>query len=198
MLKVLFILFPILCSSQIENVIAIGNHGKIKSDSILSKLDSLPNNLQHYAAIFVFSGANSNLSNSDIEQLTSYLNDGGSIYLGAENWPLQAELNQVTNYLFQKECYGNQNEEHAQAELKGTQLSLAEVDNIPAGKSTVAFPLHPNLKVEAWLNDQPLILSGTYGRGRVIIDGGYSRFYGDQINSESLEIWNRIMNFLLH
>ena len=51
------------------------------------------------------------------------------------------------------------------------------MQSVPAGTTTVAFPLDYRLKVEAWINDEPLILSGESYKGKIIIDGGYSRFY---------------------
>jgi len=53
------------------------------------------------------------------------------------------------------------------------------------------------LKVEAWLNDQPLILSGNYKKGRIIIDGGYSRFYCENMSKTSSELWLRFKSFLV-
>jgi hypothetical protein len=120
------------------------------------------------------------------------------LYVGAENWPLQAEANQITSYFYQKECFGNHIDSIATSETYGTNLVLEDMPSIPAGVSTVSFPLHPGLKVEAWVNDEPLILSGMIGNGRIVIDGGYSRFYEKLMTPESELVWTRILEFLIN
>ena len=68
------------------------------------------------------------------------------------------------------------------------------METIPAGRSTVAFPMDYRLRVEAWVADQPLILSGELDAGKVIIDGGYSRFYCDQRSEVTDVLWNAILS----
>ena len=115
--------------------------------------------------------------------------------MGAENWPLQAESNQITEKLYLKSSYGSYDQEIAD-NPPGGNLKLNELDTIPAGRSTVAFPLDYRLKVEAWVDDQPLIQSGQIGEGRIIVDGGYSRFYCDQRNNDTDSILVRFINYL--
>jgi len=155
----------------------------------------LPDSLSNFNAIFLFSNANSLLSNQDVERIVTYLNNGGGLYAGADNWPLQAESNQMTNRLFRKESFGNFEESKAEASKNGGVLDLKALGEIPAGRSTVAFPMDYRLKVEAWVADQPLILSGNIKKGNIIIDGGYSRFYCDGWNKNSSAILKEFFQF---
>jgi len=45
----------------------------------------LPDSLSNFNAIFLFSNANSLLSNQDVERIVTYLNNGGGLYAGADN-----------------------------------------------------------------------------------------------------------------
>lgn len=158
--------------------------------------DSLPDSLNNFSAIFLFSNASSLLSNEDVERIVRYLNRGGGLYVGSDNWPLQSESNQITNRLYKKESFGNFEESIAQASLKGNNLNLKALKRIPAGNSTAAFPMDYRLKVEAWIADQPLILSGQVKKGHIIIDGGYSRFYCNVWKENSTAILNEFLQFL--
>ena len=53
------------------------------------------------------------------------------------------------------------------------------------------------LKVEVWLDDQPLIQSGEIGLGKIVIDGGYSRFYCANHDAEIDGIFLAILKWLL-
>ena len=158
--------------------------------------DTLPTTLSQFNAIFLFSNARSLLSTEDINRIITYLNNGGGLYTGADNWPLQAESNQVTEKLFNKESFGNYHEDIAEASADGGNLKLKELNQIPAGKTTAAFPMDYRLKVEAWISDQPLILSGNIQKGRIIIDGGYSRFYCERWDTNSAAILEKFLQFL--
>ena len=157
--------------------------------------DSLPEALSDFNAIFLFSNASSLLSNEDVERIVTYLNNGGGLYTGADNWPLQAESNQMTSRLFKKESFGNFEESNAEASKDGGNLNLKALEQIPAGRSTVAFPMDYRLRVEAWIADQPLILSGHIKQGKIIIDGGYSRFYCDGWNGNSSALLKEFLTF---
>jgi hypothetical protein len=181
-----------------QNVLVIGNVDSFcfTTDSSFIVSDSLPNVLDSFATIMLFSGSRSRLNDTQIEQLLNYTNDGGGLYVGAENEPLQAESNQITKKLYNKVSYGNYSSDTAELASDGN-LSLEELENVPAGLSTVAFPLDYRLKVEAWIDDEPLILSGHLGVGRIVIDGGYSRFYCVNANENSEYMLNRIVEFLM-
>ncbi len=145
--------------------------------------------------LFVFSSAGKGYSLEEIDSLENFVLNGGGLYIGAENWPLQTEANQLTDRMFQKKVFGYYSKEVAETSKEGN-FNLEELNQFPSGKTSVAFPLDHRLLVEAWIEDQPLILSGYYGKGRVVLDGGYSRFYCNQINSESKRMMGEIYNFL--
>lgn len=176
----------------------MGNHLHVCLDSIPNYQirDSLPQSLNNYGAILLFSNSTSKLSQHHIEQIVDFVEDGGGLYAGAENWPLQAESNQVTHRLYKKESFGDYESMEAEVSATDSNLELEE-RVIPAGKSTVAFPMDYRLKVEVWIEDQPLILSGKLEKGKIIIDGGYSRFYCDQRNLTTDRLLLKIIDFLL-
>lgn len=152
-----------------------------------------PDSLLQFDAIFLFSSANSILDDTDVEKLLIFLEDGNGLYIGAENWPLQSESNQLTKVLFSKEVWGNFTSETAKI---ATESEIIQKDTMSAGTTTVAFPLDYRLKVEAWVDDEPLISSGNLLGGRIIIDGGYSRFYCDAKNAEGQKVLNQFITFL--
>jgi hypothetical protein len=162
------------------NGLAIGRDIALPAlDSVeLHYRDSLPADaLGQYQFILVFSSGNSNLDTSDIRRLQEYLQQGGGLYIGADNWPFVAESNQLTFQLFGQRWWGNQQQTTAEINaLKSSNEIFKDKKSIPAGSTTVAFPLDYRLKVEAWSGDEPLILSGKIAAGKLILDGGYSRF----------------------
>lgn len=180
-----------------EPVLLYGNHSPIcfKSEFQIAK-DSLPEDLSDYSVIYIFSTANNKLDQNDLERLVDYVEKGGNLYVGAENWPLQSEFNLISNFLFKKECYGNFSATDAQSGESG-RLELDELERIPAGKSTTSIPLDPNLKVEAWIEDHPLIMSGLIGGGKLVLDGGYSRFYCSYLSKDAEAVWIHIQQFFL-
>lgn len=194
----LFILFPILtfAQNQTSQVLIVGNFSSIcMEDSSVSKARSLPDSLDSFKVICFFSNSTSSLTDDEVNRVESFVRSGGGLYLGAENWPLQAESNQLTKKIYLKESFGEYDFPDAQIEKTSGNLGL-EMDTIPAGRSTVAFPMDYRLRVEAWVADQPLILSGKLDEGKVIIDGGYSRFYCDQRSDVTDVLWKAIIAFL--
>ena len=159
-------------------MLLLGNTEKLCYQEYFSVIsDSLPDELNQFKVIYLFSNSTSQFDKLDIKNIIQFLESGGGLYIGSENWPLQAESNQITQELYKKESYGEYDKTSARTSNQKGNLQLNTISEIPAGKSTVAFPLDYRLTVEAWIDDQPLILSGEYGNGRIIIDGGYSRFY---------------------
>ncbi len=180
-----------------DQTLVIGNATNICfPDSSLTRVDSLPRDLDSFEMIFMFSNATSNLSETDVARIESFLIEGGGVYMGSDNWPLQAEANQLTNQFYQKESFGLYDAAMAQTNAAGN-LRLSELDSVPAGKTTAAFPLDYRLTVEAWVEDQPLILTGNYGAGHIVIDTGYSRFYCSQRDKNTDALFVRIRQFLL-
>lgn len=167
----------------------------MEEDSVFSSASSLPDTLDSFHVICFFSNSTSSLTEDELNRVEAFVRSGGGLYLGAENWPLQAESNQLTKKLYLKESFGEYHAEVAEIEQQSGNLGIQR-ETIPAGRSTVAFPMDYRLRVEAWVADQPLILSGKVDQGRVIIDGGYSRFYCDQRSEVTDELWEAIMTFL--
>lgn len=198
-MKVILLLITLyFCISSMgqERVLFTGNTSSIcytSNDPIVVFSTELPDSLLQFDAIFIFSTARSSLSKVQIEQLIDYLNHGKGLYLGSENWPLQAESNQLTDIFYTKRSWGNFTEKKATVADSGI---LSGFDSIQAGTSTVAFPLDYRLRVEAWVKDEPLILSGEQYGGKIILDGGYSRFYCALKNEESELILSRMIEFL--
>lgn len=193
--SLLFVLFPMLVFSQ-GNILFVGNTEHLCIDSILptARISAeLPEEIQEYGVIFIFSNARSVLTAEDQKQLLDFLSKGKGLYLGSENWPMQAESNQLTDLLYTKKAWGNFSTDLATADSTGF---LKDLRTFPAGKTTVAFPLDYRLKVEAWVNDEPLILSGEMGGGKVIIDGGYSRFYCNSDQDLNRRIIKCFVDFL--
>lgn len=164
-------------------------------DSSVLKVSELPESLDSFKIICFFSNSTSSLNDLEAKRVEEFVRSGGGLYLGAENWPFQAESNQLTQKLYLKESFGEYNADVAEIEKESGNLGL-EMDTIPAGRSTVAFPMDYRLRVEAWVDDQPLILSGKVDEGKVIIDGGYSRFYCDQRSDVTDSLWAAIIAFL--
>jgi hypothetical protein len=109
---------------------------------------------------------------------------------------MQSESNQITKNLYAKESYGEFEQKDAETTSERGELRLDELANVPAGTTTVAFPLDYRLKVEAWVEDQPLILTGKIGKGKIIIDGGYSRFYCPIQSEASDQLYQRFVEYL--
>lgn len=192
---IVFLLIAFSSCAQQDSILFIGNYQKIcVPGNHVFKSDSLPDKINLYSMIFIYSGAHSDLDSTDIERIVLYIHKGGNLYIGGENWPLQAELNQLTSFLFQKTCYGNYNGADAESAKNG-RLELATLERIPSGKSTTSLPLDPNFNVEAWTNDQPLIVSAILGEGKLVMDGGYSRFYCAYESDDSKKVWSRIIEF---
>jgi hypothetical protein len=191
--------FPVFGQISTGSVLMIGNHSSIcYTDSAakfltVEKSEELPDSLNSYQTIFVFSNSTSALSDTDVDRLVFFV---GGLYLGSENWPLQAESNQLTKRMYFKESFGAYEQDVAEVASRTGNLHLDSMKNIPAGQSTVAFPMDYRLKVEAWVGDQPLILSGKLEAGKIIIDGGYSRFYCEQRSAESDQILQSFIDFL--
>ncbi len=179
-----------------NQVLLVGNYDSVcMNDSNFRKVSKLPDSLDSFKIICFFSNSTSSLNEVEASRVEAFVRSGGGLYLGAENWPLQAESNQLTQKLYLKESFGEYNSPVAEIEQESGNLDL-EMDTIPAGKSTVAFPMDYRLRVEAWVADQPLILSGNVDEGKVIIDGGYSRFYCDQRTEVTDSLWEAIIRYL--
>lgn len=192
----IFLLLNFNSFSQENQILVVGNYAPLcLADSLFTKADSLPESLDSTQIIMLFSSSTSNFTKHDINKIEAFVKDGGGLYSGSDNWPLQAQSNQVTHQIYKKESFGNYQQRNAELNEDGN-LNLEDFDTIPAGESTAAFPLDYRLKVEAWVQDQPLILSGELGAGHIIIDGGYSRFYCSHRDASTDALLQEIISFL--
>lgn len=199
-IRFIFVLLSFCSFAQEDSdrLLVIGNYSMVcLEDTSVLKSGVLPDSLDQFDVICFFSNATSTLTDVEVARVESFVRAGGGLYLGAENWPLQAESNQLTKRIYLKESFGEFNADVAQVDQELGNLELA-METVPAGKSTVAFPMDYRLKVEAWVDDQPLILSGKLDEGKVIIDGGYSRYYCDQRTLVTDDLWKAIIAFLSH
>lgn len=197
-LALIFTIFLSFKISAQNRVLFCGNTSSICciNDSIdLTFSTQFPDSLGQYDALFIFSSAESILTESNMKEILTFLEAGKGIYIGSENWPLQAESKQLTNLFYSKETWGNFTTTEATTNSKSF---IADEKKIDAGNSTVAFPLDYRLKVEAWVDDEPLILSGKWLNGRVLIDGGYSRFYCTNNEQANAEMLKTFIDFLLY
>ena len=191
-----FLLLSSISFSQEKKILVVGNYSSLCfPDSAFTLADSLPESLDGVKIIMLFSSSTSNFSHNDIDRIEDFIRKGGGLYSGSDNWPLQAQSNQVTHQIYKKETFGNYQQVNAEPTHYGN-LHLKELDTIPAGKTTAAFPLDYRLKVEAWVQDQPLISSGSLGEGKIIIDGGYSRFYCSYRSDSTDELLKQFLIFL--
>jgi hypothetical protein len=190
----LFILSTSLGITQ-HNYLVIGNTHSLCLDSNFFTLKSSLDSLEKYDVLFIFSNATSSFSGSDLERIQTFLSTGKGVYIGCENWPLQAEAQQLTRRLFSKEFWGETNETIATTNVLSESI-FNDKSTIPAGKSIVLFPLDVRLNVEAWVKDEPVILSSEFFGGRLILDGGYSRFYCSEMNTDTKEVWEILLKYL--
>ena len=185
--------------AQSYDVLVIGNYEPIciQSDSVLFYHFSheLPDTLNYFDALLIFSGIQSQLNSASIDSIISFVHSGKGVYCGAENEPFLLDFNQLSHRLFEQEAWGNFTTTEATISKKSI---LQNTDNMQifAGETTVAVPFNSHVKVEAWLDDQPIITSYKIGNGMIVFDGGYSRFYCGYF-SENQAIFNSILGALL-
>ena len=185
--------------SQTKDVLIIGNYSPIcfPSDSIVRFhfAQNLPDSMQKFDGIMLFSGVVSHLKSNDIDSIIEFATRGKGVYCGAENQPFQEEFNQLSNRLFAQEAWGNFTTDEATLTEKSI-IQNAESKHIYAGETTVAVPFNSKVKVEAWLENQPLITSYQIGKGMIVFDGGYSRFYCERFTSNQ-HIFNSLLESIL-
>lgn len=178
-----------------QEILILGKNINLNDSSNQYKFtykDSLyQEDLKKIDAIFIFSTSCSNLKTETINSIVEYVYEGGNLYLGAENYPFLSESNEILQKMYNLQFYGDFSADTMEFSSVST-LNKKENCSIETGYSTVSVPLDYRLKVEAWSNDNPIILSGEYGQGKVILDGGYSRFY--DLNKNELML-NQILDF---
>jgi hypothetical protein len=179
-----------------EQILLLGNTKQLCfSDSTIQFVfaETLPKETSAFRTIMVFSSAHSRLSSADIDHILDFVSAGGGLYIGNENWPLQAEGSALTERLYSKSVWTAP--ESAKKEISNMGI-FRDVEDFPPGSTPVVFPLDFQLQVEVWYNDEPLILSGKLGKGNLLIDGGYSRFYCNSLGEFEKEVLTIVLNFL--
>lgn len=193
----LVLLFLLLSGHSLTQVYICGNVENLCLPGDSYKTTRYVKSLDSSEALFIFGSVESVFNLNQIDSLADYIIKGKNVYIGADNWPLCSESNLLTKRLYNNEFYGEYNEMVAEPTSNRGVLNWSQHDVIPAGQSTSAFPIQPGLSVEAWVKDQPIILAGTYGLGRIIIDGGYSRFYCQQISTNCEKLFLTFLEYLV-
>lgn len=141
------------------------------------KCSSLPTDLDGFEGIFIFSQAHSTWTEADLNRLILHIENGAALYLGADDWPLQAEANVLTSLLYNLRFYPER-----------ASTSFHENGNEINNTNSQAFlPIHPQLQNMEWLNDHPVLLRGQLGKGKIVIDCRYARFYGTKTPNKEHE-----------
>lgn len=195
-LFILFIYISLIGNSQ--EVLVIGNSQSVALNELENAnytiQTDVPNNLDNYDCIFIFSTAKNSFSENQFQQLLAYVAGGKGIYCGAENYPLNAEFDQFLNLLIGQVSYGKYDCKQARFDEQSN-LKQENLQEVASGNSIVSFPLDHRMQVDLWVNDQPLIASMNYENGRIVLDGGYSRFYS--ANSDDVkQLWKSIIEYL--
>lgn len=204
MVKIVFFVFISLVHLELygqQKVLVYGQHLQINCQTHPFQFEYKPElsseDFNPYSSIFIFSTVRSVLSEHQIAALYAFVANGGSLYVGADNYPFVSECNQITDAFFGKTYWGNTSNDTAVVnESPCTNQLFQPQREIPSGKTIVTFPMDYRLKVEAWTGDEPLILSAKIGQGKLILDGGYARFK----NSDALEnctVLTEILRFLV-
>jgi len=190
------ILLSNLCWSQ-GHILLLGNTTQLcftDSSSQFLSCEKIPVTLAEFDAIMVFSSAHSRLSSNDIDKIIQFVADGGGLYIGSENWPLQSEGKLLTEQIYSKSAWAST--EKSRVSVGNTGI-FSDVRDFPTGLTPVVFPLDYQLNVEVWYNDEPLILTGKVGSGKIVIDGGYSRFYCQSMGEPEKKVLRIILEYLM-
>lgn len=191
-------LFVSYSSISQTSLLFIGNTEPlcVVSDSTITVeiAQSLPQMIEYFDAIFIFSGAVSSLNSKEVDALILYVKNGKGLYCGAENEPLQQEFHQISTFLFSKSVWGNFTNQTAMVAEKSF-IASANGDSISTGETPVAVPLDARVKVEVWVDDEPLMTSFELEKGKIVFDGGYSRFYCPQM-MENKAVFESIVRYL--
>lgn len=204
MVKIVFLFFVALLYFGLygqQKVLVYGQHLKINCEThpiqFAYNTEFTSEEINQYSCIFIFSTVRSILSEHQIAALYAFVSNGGSLYVGADNYPFVSECNQITDAFFGKTYWGNTSNDTAVVnESQCTNQLFQHQCEIPSGKTIVTFPMDYRLKVEAWTADEPLILSAKIGQGKLILDGGYARFK-NTVSEENCLVLTEILRFLV-
>ncbi len=190
----LFLIFSYVSHYAQEAILVVGKYDEICFDTNLNiEFGENLDQIIDFDVVLIFSGASCAIEIQHIPKIIEFISNGGSVYLGCDNWPFQAESNMILENLFSFHSWGNFDATIAQV----SQVSeLTNLKEIPSGNSVAVFPLNPNFRVDVWLYDKPLIMSGNFDKGVLVIDGGYSRFYCSNMNAIGLKFFSDLIKYL--
>lgn len=193
-----FHFLQLLNSGLSQDVLILGNSESIvlkEVENVSYTIQSeIPKELDSFDCIFIFSTAKNTYSETQFQQLLNYVSRGKGLYCGAENYPLNAEFDQFLNLLTGQVSYGKYDCKQASFDQQSN-LKHENLEEVASGNSIVSFPLDHRMQVDLWVNDQPLVASMNYENGRIVLDGGYSRFYSG--NSDDVnQLWISIVKYL--
>lgn len=192
-LTILLLSKDCLLSQQLDTVIVYGNHQPICHLKNCIYIDSI-SKIKFYAGkTFYILSTLQTISEKEVALIKNHLQLGGNLYIGLDNWPHQKEGVVILSSWFQIHFYDEEKKGH----LKKGYGVLNGPDSINSYvQSNGYFSIHPNFKIEYWSNDCPVIMSAQHGKGRMIIDGGYVRFFCENISKEDAILLNEIIQYL--
>ncbi len=191
-LSVLF--FFLLSQGFIHSQITVYNKNpRICTDSLIYVSDSLHTE----KLLFIFSSESTSLSDKEADSLIALIYSGTDLYCGLDNEPLQSECRQLMQKMFGTEIYSFDEQFHQLPAREMQAGNLSSKLQMDYEETPVYFPMDIRFQVEFWQDDQPLIISTTYGAGKIIFDGSYSRFYCDRWTSENRALFKEIINYFL-
>ncbi len=193
---ILFLFLIFFCKRYYaqKEILVVGNYDEICFDTNLNiEFGGHLDRLFEFDIVLIFSGVTSVIQSDQIPKIIEFVSNGGSLYLGCDNWPFQAESNLILEQLFSFHSWGNFNALTAEVSESS---ELTRLKEIPPGNSVAVFPLNPYFEVDVWITDKPLIMSGIFDKGILIVDGGYSRFYCSNLNAISSHIFDDLIKYL--
>jgi hypothetical protein len=192
-LTILLLLQNTFFSQQKDSILVFGNRHSICHLTRVKYLDSIAE-LKHYEhkPFYIFSTINT-ITENDIAVIKAHLEKGGNLYIGLDNWPQQKEGIEILASWFQIDFF----DEGKKGLLKKGNGVLNGPDSINSYvQSNGYFSIQPNFKIEYWSNDCPVIMSSMLGKGKLIIDAGYVRFFCENISDEDTILLKEIIRYL--
>ncbi len=164
------------CNSQ---EIWFSNNSKVCSESINEVyLKTEKKDTFHHKIYFLFSNSTMIISEEKCDSIIADVFNGASLYCGLENDPLQTEGTYILHKMFALCTYASASSCSISQKVEANELSNLKVANDVSYQNTpLYFPMSEMYKIELWQDDQPVLVSAKYGKGKVIFDGAYARFY---------------------
>ncbi len=183
--SIVFFIIVSVCGAQINVV----------SENMRVCTDSLTSEGRNFEALFVFSSAVNSLSQEQQDSIVRFVRDGGNLYCGFENDPLQAECAALIRQMFGLETYPAPLYCCEEIRAESNTAGKLGIPVLRAECTPVYFPIDYRFTVEVWQEDQPMVVSARFGKGKVILDGAYAHFYCDNWNAESSAFLEAILRY---